>query len=166
MLKRLSIGLLLLLILTGCIYHQSLSSSGDIANIIKRVDSASPEEIVKLYFWAINNHDVKTAMKCLSSRTAKNLGSQTNDPFRMIISKRLDKIRPGSKSVRDDYLSHGAGKYFKPHDVTVLEVTYTAKYVDDKITAERNGTHTWNYILIKETPNSGWKIDDMSFAMQ
>ena len=150
----------------------NMTFSDYIAPLLKPEDSLNsktPEEIIKLYFKALNEKDEHTAIQCISKIsmfegiTANILNTQlydsvphlplTNKTFAKDGERRIDNIKSISNLEIKPYENENSDEKHK-----FYTVTFDAEYVQEETIS--NGDQYWMCTMVYESDNTGWKIAD------
>lgn len=136
--------------------------NADTSTLLQRLNdpSVTPEEVISIYFWAMNAHNKEVAADCLSTRRKSLImRAEVTDPYKEIdyikiiaIGQRKPTINP--YGYRTDWQKKWA-------DITAIWVDYEVKY--HRIVSQESGKHGWNYILVREKQDSPWRIEDWGY---
>ncbi len=127
----------------------------------KELAKLSPEEIIKIYFEALDSHDVKRAKACLA-RTKSNIGLDlsANMSNRELYNKKADDYFDNIKSVKLLKIEKLDEKNPNPE---ILRYRASADYKFKKAITHEDGILPYTVFMKKESEKSGWKIEDIGF---
>lgn len=126
-----------------------------------KLSKLSPEEVIRQYFKALDEHDTKTQFACLSIKNnldylAVNMDNNKlinesyeeaySDGYTNVISSKLIKIEPADMSGNPEGMK---------------EYAATVDFIYKKVITEESGRNIRFVQMIQETPGGGWKITSM-----
>ena len=133
---------------------------------ISNTEWEEAKETVANYIKALNDNNYDEYLRCLS--TSKAQYAEQNRIKHNIVPKykyaRIIKVTPDdSKRNQDAYLEYGRGKVTKPSKLAIFKVDWEYKLSPNGIDESTDKKVSWKYIVIKETENDIWKIDDFGY---
>lgn len=118
---------------------------------------AASENVVKEHFKWWNEKNINKLNTTMTEGNKSISWNLENIDYVKIISIKEDL----SSNVKKGYMENGNGKYLKPQEVKVFAVQYEIKLKDDNKGPISSGKHIQYYIVIKQSKNSPWLIDEI-----
>ncbi len=144
-----------------------------LADIVKvdkledRLSSLEPEQVIEEYFLALDKKDANAAQAYISRNSLLN-NLTTNMPNEELFYERVNLpftgAAIGSKSIFSNLKSAKLIKVEPTNDSGInsktFVVTMTLQYKNKDITSNGSGKQFWNCLMVYESPQTGWKIEE------
>ena len=129
-----------------------------------RISTLKPEQIIEEYFLAIDNKDANAAQHYISRNSL--LGNLTSNMlneelFNEGVNLPLTGAEPGAKSSLSNLRSAKLLKVELIDDSInskIFSVTVDMQYKKDEVIS--SGEQFWNCLMVYESPQTGWKIEE------
>lgn len=112
-------------------------------------------ETVERYFTAISESDLAMIARLHSSRRRANMPRDYGENIKSIRLLKAHKV--SNSRINLDYLKD------RVRDVEVVQAQFDIEFYQER--SMTNGRHCWNYVVVRESRDGPWLIDDWGHCL-